>query len=210
MPATEHIRKKLSELPHKPGIYLMKDRFGTVIYVGKARDLRKRVSQYFHPSRRMGWDLKLNALVDAIHDFDVHVVKNEPESLLLEGKLIKEFHPRYNVSFRDDKRFLLLKVNLNDPIPRFTLTRLKTDDGARYFGPFAHSGALRSTLTIANNRYKAGLVTYLEVATAQSSALALERTVTQLRGQKLVASVGLIRAIGGGWQASEPLENASR
>src|SRR4051812_10953908 len=153
MPATEQIRKKLSELPHKPGIYLMKDRFGTVIYVGKARDLRKRVSQYFHPSRRMGWDMKLNALVDAIHDFDVHVVKNEPESLLLEGRLIKEFHPRYNVSFRDDKRFLLLKVNLNDPIPRFTLTRLKTDDGARYFGPFAHSGALRSTLTMVRRKF---------------------------------------------------------
>lgn len=131
----------------------MKDRFGTVIYVGKARDLRKRVSQYFHPSRRMGWDMKLNALVDAIHDFDVHVVKNEPESLLLEGRLIKEFHPRYNVSFRDDKRFLLLKINLNDPIPRFTLTRLKTDDGARYFGPFAHSGALRSTLTMVRRKF---------------------------------------------------------
>jgi excinuclease ABC subunit C len=153
MPATDHIRNKLSKLPHKPGIYLMKDRFGTVIYVGKARDLRKRVSQYFHPSRRMGWDLKLNALVDAIHDFDVHVVKNEPESLLLEGRLIKEFHPRYNVSFRDDKRFLLLKVNLNDPIPRFTLTRLKTDDGARYFGPFAHSGALRSTLAMIRRKF---------------------------------------------------------
>ena len=104
----------------------MKDRFGTVIYVGKARDLRKRVSQYFHPSRRMGWDLKFNALVEAIHDFDVHVVKSEPEALLLEGKLIKEFHPRYNISFRDDKRFLLLKINLNDPIPRFTLTRMRT------------------------------------------------------------------------------------
>jgi excinuclease ABC subunit C len=153
MPVSDHIRNKLSQLPHKPGIYLMKDRFGTVIYVGKARDLRKRVSQYFHPSRRMGWDLKLNALVDAIHDFDVHVVKNEPESLLLEGRLIKEFHPRYNVSFRDDKRFLLLKVNLNDPIPRFTLTRLKTDDGARYFGPFAHSGALRSTLTMIRRKF---------------------------------------------------------
>ena len=153
MPVTEQIRTKLSQLPHKPGVYLMKDRFGTVIYVGKARDLRKRVSQYFHPSRRMGWDLKFNALVEAIHEFDVHVVKSEPEAVLLEGKLIKEFHPRYNVSFRDDKRFLLLKVNLNDPIPRFTLTRLKTDDGARYFGPFASSGALRRTLNLVRHRF---------------------------------------------------------
>ncbi|PYJ97527.1 MAG: excinuclease ABC subunit C [Verrucomicrobia bacterium] len=153
MPATEQIRSKLSDLPHKPGVYLMKDRFGTVIYVGKARDLRKRVSQYFHPSRRMGWDLKFNALVEAVHDFDVHVVRSEPEAVLLEGKLIKEFQPRYNVSFRDDKRFLLLKVNLNDPIPRFTLTRLKTDDGARYFGPFASSGALRRTLNLVRHKF---------------------------------------------------------
>src|SRR2546427_254896 len=131
----------------------MKDRFGTVIYAGKARDLRKRLSQYFHPSRRLGWDLKFTALIEAIHDFDVHVVRNEPEALLLEGKLIKEFHPRYNVSFRDDKRFLLLKVNLNDPIPRFTLTRLKQEDGARYFGPFANSGALRNTLTLVRRQF---------------------------------------------------------
>ena len=153
MPVREQIRNKLSQLPHKPGVYLMKDRFGTVIYVGKARDLRKRVNQYFHPSRRMGWDLKFNALIEAIHDFDIHVVRSEPEAVLLEGKLIKEFHPRYNVSFRDDKRFLLLKVNLNDPIPRFTLTRLKTDDGARYFGPFASSGALRRTLNLVRHRF---------------------------------------------------------
>ncbi len=153
MPATDHIRNKLSNVPHKPGVYLMKDRFGTVIYVGKARDLRRRVSQYFHPSRRQGWDLKFNALVDAIHDFDTHVVRSEPESLLLEGKLIKQFQPRYNISFRDDKRFLLLKVNMNDPIPRFTLTRLKQDDGARYYGPFAHSGALRSTLTMVRRKF---------------------------------------------------------
>src|SRR5438045_6461536 len=153
MPITEPIRSKLSQLPHKPGVYLMKDRFGTVIYVGKARDLRKRVSQYFHPSRRLGWDLKFNALVEAIHEFDVHVVRSEPEAVLLEGKLIKEFHPRYNVSFRDDKRFLLLKVNLNDPIPRFTLTRLKRDDGARYFGPFPNSGALRSTLALVRRQF---------------------------------------------------------
>ncbi len=131
----------------------MKDRFGTVIYVGKALDLRKRVSQYFHPSRRQGWDLKFNALVDAIHDLDVHIVRSEPEALLLEGKLIKEFHPRYNVSFRDDKRFLLVKVNLNDPIPRFTLTRLKQEDGARYFGPFVSSGAVRRTLNLVRSKF---------------------------------------------------------
>ena len=153
MPATDHIRNKLSQLPHKPGIYLMKDRFGTVIYVGKARDLRKRVSQYFHPPRRQGWDLKFNALVDAIRDFDTHVVRNEPESLLLESKLIKDFQPRFNIDLRDDKNFLLLKVNLLDPIPRFTLTRLRKDDGARYFGPFAHSGPLRRTLLLVRKKF---------------------------------------------------------
>ncbi len=153
MSVAENIRKKISILPHKPGIYLMRDRFGTVIYVGKARDLRKRVSQYFQASRRMGWDLKFRALVEAIHDLDSHVVRSEPEALLLESKLIKEFHPRYNVSFRDDKRFLLLKVNLNDPIPRFTLTRIRQDDGARYFGPFPNSSALRSTLALVRHQY---------------------------------------------------------
>src|SRR5580704_19120886 len=106
MSVADNIRNKLRTLPQKPGIYLMRDRFGTVIYVGKARDLRKRVSHYFQPSRRMGWDLKFKALVEAIHDFDVHVVRSEPEAILLEGKLIKEFLPRYNISFKDDKRFL--------------------------------------------------------------------------------------------------------
>jgi excinuclease ABC subunit C len=153
MPATEQIRKKLGEMPHKPGVYLMKDRFGTVIYVGKARDLRKRVTTYFHPSRRMGWDLKFNALIEAVHDLDTYTVRSEPEALLLEGKLIKEYQPRYNISFRDDKRFLLIKVNLNDPIPRFMLARLQQDDGARYFGPFAHSSSARHTLTLARRKF---------------------------------------------------------
>ena len=136
MPISDLIRSKINNLPHKPGVYLMKDRLGTVIYVGKARDVRKRVGQYFHPSRKMGWDVKFRALVDSVFDFDVHLVKGDPEALLLESRLIKQFKPRYNVSLRDDKRFLMLKVNLNDPIPRFALTRLKVNDGARYFGPF--------------------------------------------------------------------------
>lgn len=153
VPVSEAIRKKLSAVPHKPGVYLHKDRFGTVIYVGKALDLRKRVSQYFQSSRRNGWDLKFNALVEAIHDFDVHVVRSEPEALLLESKLIKDFKPRFNISLRDDKRFLMLKVNLNDPIPNFTFTRLKKDDGARYFGPFVNSMALRNTVALARKMF---------------------------------------------------------
>ncbi|MGO8701615.1 MAG: excinuclease ABC subunit UvrC [Limisphaerales bacterium] len=153
MPATEQIRNKVGQLPHKPGVYLMKDRFGTVIYVGKARDLRQRVSSYFQASRRRGWDLKFNALVDAIHDLDTFPVRSEPEALLLEGKLIKEYQPRYNISFRDDKRFLLIKVNMNDPIPRFMMARLRQDDGARYFGPFVHSASARHTLTLARRKF---------------------------------------------------------
>ena len=154
MPISEHIRNKLSQVPHRPGVYLHKDRFGTVIYVGKALDLRKRVSHYFHPSRRMGWDLKFNALVDAIYDFDWHTVKNEPESLLLESRLVKEFQPRFNIDLKDDKRFLLLKVNLNDPIPRFTLTRLKKDDGCVYFGPFVHPSSVRRVLVLMRRKFK--------------------------------------------------------
>ena len=147
------VMPKVRELPHKPGVYLFKDRFNRVIYVGKARDLNKRVSQYFHPSRRFTADRKTQALVESIWDLEAHTVKSEPESLLLEGKLIKEYRPRYNISFRDDKRFLLVRVNLNDPFPRFTLTRMKKDDGARYFGPFAHSGSLRKTLSLLRRKF---------------------------------------------------------
>jgi excinuclease ABC subunit C len=144
---------KLRDVPHKPGVYLMKDRLKRVIYVGKARDLRKRLGQHFMPSRKANADLKARALLDTVWDFEFHPVRSEPEALLLEGKLIKEFRPKYNISFRDDKRFLLVKVNLNDPIPRFQLARLKKDDGARYFGPFAHAGALRSTLSWMRKRF---------------------------------------------------------
>ena len=83
----------------------MKDRLGSIIYVGKAKDLRKRVGSYFMPSKKMRADLKTRALIDSICDFDFHVVKNEDESFILESKLIKQYRPRYNVSFRDDKRF---------------------------------------------------------------------------------------------------------
>lgn len=151
-------RSQLHGVPHKPGVYLMRDRLNRVIYVGKARDLRKRVSNYFMPSRKQTADLKTRALIDSIWSFEFHTVNTEPEALLLEGRLIKEFRPRYNVSFRDDKRFLLVKVNVKEEWPRFRLTRMRQDDGARYFGPFAHAGALRQTLAFLRKKF--GVLTF--------------------------------------------------
>jgi Nuclease subunit of the excinuclease complex len=152
------LQKRVHEVPHKPGVYLMRDRFNRVIYVGKARDLRKRVSSYFLPSKVAQADLKTRAMLDAVWDFETHTVRSDAESLLLEGKLIKEYRPRYNVSFRDDKRFLLVKIDMSEEWPRFRLARFKKDDGARYFGPYAHSGALRQTLNFMRKKF--GVLTF--------------------------------------------------
>jgi excinuclease ABC subunit C len=152
------LTKKVHEVPHKPGVYLMRDRFNRVIYVGKARDLRKRVGSYFMPSKQAQADIKTRALLEAVWDFETHTVQSEPESLLLEGKLIKEYRPRYNISFRDDKRFLVVKVDPTEDWPRFRLARFKKDDGARYFGPYAHAGALRQTLNFMRKKF--GVLTF--------------------------------------------------
>ena len=152
------LQKKVHEVPHKPGVYLMRDRFNRVIYVGKARDLRKRVSSYFLPSKLAQADLKTRAMLDATWDFETHTVRSEAESVLLEGKLIKEYRPRYNISFRDDKRFLLVRVDLAEEWPRFRLARFKKDDSSRYFGPYAHAGALRQTLNFMRKKF--GVLTF--------------------------------------------------
>ena len=149
MPATEpvNLKEKVRHLPDKPGVYLMKDRLGRIIYVGKANSLKRRVSSYFQPGRaRATLHPKINALIGLITDFDTIEVKSEPEALLLEGKLIKQWRPRYNTDFTDDKRFLLVRLDPREELPRFRLTRIKKDDRSRYFGPFAHSGLLRKTL----------------------------------------------------------------
>ena len=145
-PAPINLKEKVRHLPDKPGVYLMKDRLGRIIYVGKAKALKKRVSSYFTPSRAMTLHPKIRALIEMIADFDTIEVKSEPEALLLEGKLIKQWKPKYNTDFTDDKRFLLVRVDVTQELPRFTLTRFKKDDRSRHFGPFAHSGLLRKTL----------------------------------------------------------------
>ena len=147
------LQKMLHDVPHQPGCYIMRDRLHSVIYVGKARDLRKRLANYFTPSRTKQADIKTRALIDSIWDFEYHTVRNEGESLILEMRLIKEFRPKYNISFKDDKRFLMVKVQMADPLPRFTLTRMKKEDGARYFGPYAYSSALKTTINWMNRHF---------------------------------------------------------
>jgi excinuclease ABC subunit C len=145
MPVTPSIQAKIEQLSNRPGVYLMRDRLGRVIYVGKARALARRVRSYFQPARYSQLDPKTRALVDSVADLECHAVRSEAEAILLEGKLIKQYKPRYNILLRDDKRFLLLKLT-SDPFPRFVLTRLEKPDDSRYFGPFPNAAALRNTL----------------------------------------------------------------
>jgi excinuclease ABC subunit C len=149
---------KVRALPDGPGVYLMKDRLGRIIYVGKAKNLKKRVASYFQPgrARALRHQPKIRTLIEMITDFDILEVKSEPEALLLEGKLIKQWRPKYNTDFTDDKRFLLVRLDLEAALPRFVLTRFKKDTRSRYFGPFVHSGLLRKTL--ASMRQKFGIL----------------------------------------------------
>lgn len=150
--------EKVRALPDTPGVYLMKDRLGRIIYVGKANSLKKRVSSYFQAgrARALRHQPKIRTLIEMIVDLETIEVKSEPEALLLEGKLIKQWRPRYNTDFTDDKRFLLVRLDMEAEMPRFVLTRFKKDTRSRYFGPFAHSGLLRKTL--ASMRAKFGVL----------------------------------------------------
>lgn len=152
----ESLKEKVRALPRKPGVYLMKDRLGTIIYVGKAKNLKNRVSSYFQPGRRPMLAPKIRTLVELIADFEFHVVRSETEALLLEGRLIKELKPKYNTLFLDDKQFIQIRVDLQATLPAFRLVRVRTTDKARYFGPFPHSSGVRKTL--AQLRKKFGIL----------------------------------------------------
>jgi len=153
MEIPERVQRKLRELPDAPGCYLMRDRRGRIVYVGKAASLRKRVQSYFRKATLRSAPPKLRGLIKSIADFDVIVVRNEAEAVLTEGQLIKDYKPRYNVSFRDDKRFLMLRADPAEPLPRFGLCRIKRDDGARYFGPYVSAASARLALDFVEKRY---------------------------------------------------------
>ncbi|MCK4283164.1 MAG: excinuclease ABC subunit UvrC [Candidatus Brocadiae bacterium] len=143
---SEKLSKKIESLPRRPGVYLMKDARHEVIYVGKAKDLRARVRSYYQEG---GDDWRLiSKRMDRVADVDAVVTASEKEALLLESNFIKQFRPKYNVYFRDDKSFVSIKIGLSEQWPRPIVTRRLDDPGALYFGPYASAKAARKTLRV--------------------------------------------------------------
>ncbi|MDB5080930.1 MAG: excinuclease subunit [Chloroflexi bacterium] len=139
-----YLDEKVKSLPHRPGVYIMKDKDGVIIYVGKAVSLRNRVSNYF--GSLTGQAPKVRLMVSNIADFEYYVVDTEAEALNLENTLIKEHRPRYNILLRDDKTYPYIKVTVNEKWPRVFIVRKVLDDGARYFGPFAGNSTASRTI----------------------------------------------------------------
>ncbi|MDY3903080.1 excinuclease ABC subunit UvrC [Peptoniphilus sp.] len=138
------LRERLDKLPDKPGVYIMKNELDEIIYVGKAKSLRKRVRQYFGSYGKSS--KKVASMVSRIHDFEYIIVENEVESLVLESNLIKDNLPKYNILLRDDKQYPYIKVMLNERFPRVIKTRRILKDGAKYFGPYPDVFAVNGSI----------------------------------------------------------------
>jgi len=145
------IEEELKKLPDEPGVYIMKDKTGEIIYVGKAISLKKRVRQYFQSPRNN--PPKVNAMVSHIAEFEYIIVDNEVEALILEANLIKKHKPKYNILLRDDKQYPYIKVTTNEKFPRVIKTRSVLKDGAKYFGPYPNAYAVNDTIDIIRNLY---------------------------------------------------------
>lgn len=142
----DKIVEKLQLLPDQPGVYIMKDQGGKIIYVGKAVVLKNRVRSYFQSSRNHS--PKVRSMVEKIDDFEYIITGSEIEALILECNLIKKHRPKYNISLRDDKTYPYLKVTTDEAYPRVFVTRRVVKDGARYFGPYTNAGAVHESLKL--------------------------------------------------------------
>lgn len=142
---------KTARYPDKPGVYLMKDAAGDIIYIGKASSLKKRVSSYY---RKSGIDIKTSMLVRQIADIDYIVTDSEVEALILESTLIKKHTPKFNIRLKDDKRYPYIAITLGEAYPRVVFTRKVSRDGNRYFGPYTDAGAARKIISMINRTFK--------------------------------------------------------
>ena len=128
-----HLRSKAAALPRVPGVYIMHSASGKVIYVGKSRSLRDRVSQYFHGAH----DVKTARMAGSVHDFDFIVCDTEMEALALENRLIKQHTPKYNIRLKDAKSYPYIRLSMGDEYPRLSMTRSRVGDDSLYFGPYS-------------------------------------------------------------------------
>ena len=148
---TDVLRERLKTVPNRPGCYLMRDRRGVIIYVGKAKNLRRRVLSYFRPHADLA--PKVRSMVNTVADLEFMTVKNDAEALLTEAALIKKHKPHFNILMRDDKRYLALRADPDAPFPRFATCRIVRDDGARYFGPFPSAPVVRAAKDFVEKHY---------------------------------------------------------
>ncbi|MCF8037442.1 MAG: excinuclease ABC subunit UvrC, partial [Desulfobacteraceae bacterium] len=151
-PPETPLADKLARVPRSPGVYLMKNASGRIIYVGKAANLKSRLSSYFSNTARM--DAKTGVLVKHISDFETMVTASETEALILESNLIKQHRPRYNVILKDDKRYPSLRIDPSQKYPNLTIVRKTRKDGALYFGPYASAGAVKQTLKMIHRMFR--------------------------------------------------------
>ncbi|MCF8068795.1 MAG: excinuclease ABC subunit UvrC [Desulfobacterales bacterium] len=148
----DSLKEKLKHISSKPGVYLMKNERGRVIYVGKAGNLKKRISSYFKPIEQL--DIKTGVLVKKIHNFETTITATENEALILESTLIKKHRPRYNVILKDDKRYPSIRLDISQPYPTIEVIRKIKKDNALYFGPYASAYAVKQTINIINKAFK--------------------------------------------------------
>jgi len=145
-----NLQTQADSLPQAPGVYLFKDLKGAILYVGKAKDLRKRVRTYLQGREQ---DIKTSIMLSKVGQIDHIATRTEKEALILEDTLIKEHHPRYNIQLRDDKRYPLLRLNIQERFPRLSVVRRTREDGALYFGPFPAATSMRETLRVIHKAF---------------------------------------------------------
>ncbi|MEZ4357532.1 MAG: excinuclease ABC subunit UvrC [Eubacteriales bacterium] len=151
MQTAKDITEKLKLLPDSPGVYIMKDAFGNIIYVGKAVSLKNRVRQYFSSTIK---DAKVSAMVDKVADFDYVMTASQKEALILECNLIKKHMPKYNILLKDDKHYPYIRIDLNENYPRVEVVRSIKEDGAKYFGPYTSAIVIRDVLDTLSRTFK--------------------------------------------------------
>src|SRR6267378_7246072 len=151
-----NLEEKLKEIPTSPGVYLHKDDSGRILYIGKAKNLRSRVRQYFQAGQlpQFGYDIKTRELIRQIADVEIIVTDNEVEAFILEATLVKQHQPYFNYKLKDDKSYPHLKLTINEPFPKVVITRRVQHDGALYFGPFLPASLARKTIDLINRTFQ--------------------------------------------------------